>query len=550
MKTSEIKYNISRFLNFIFTIGLIVIIAFFLYFNYDESFLYRTYLQRSIPWMFCTIWIFSSIIIYAKQYIELNSTTRKRFFDILFVKSYSFKRFLVYISIWYTAILTALSLFVSIYLMEKNSSTLNDFISGSNIIILVVAFYISIYSLIFSIIVSKSQKEDINGFEGFLNNLADDLYDLHRKADKKGEKKIYEVIMVDFHPFIGSKSLGIQNSSFKRYFEELERIAQNKNIRLTIVCHSKTMIESSFNAEEVIHSGHLIENKTVNEAIDILENESKVNIWRSDLIGPYHFIIIDDIAYDYLVVPFHYLSNKNTIQGNKHIDQSKVTHIHKAYHDIISATIKPKEICLKNTPSEITMDNFYETDRSSKKNKIQDKFSNIKGIKLRFQFEEKEKKNENPIINGKKGNFPFYDLKDTDCTFYILDEHFKIEKVKSSCNKFEEVYITHNITDKIAKYGDLEFDYSRTTTFFDVDSIKNGTDFEADYKRMKFTFSHSNNISLLKEMIFKFDKYNIYLEDRTFPIKIADKVFYKIKIIKDNELIESEYSYKALVTLW
>src|SRR5690606_24099608 len=184
-----------------------------------------------------------------------------------------------------------------------------------------------------------------------------------------------------------------------------------------IICHSKEMIESSFNAEEKIHSENLINSLAVNNAIDELAIKGqKVNIWRSDLIGPYHFIIIDDIAYDYLVVPFHYLSNKNTIQGNKHIDQSKVTHIHKAYHDIIAATIKPKEIDLS---SHKVKDDIYDTAKQK----------NIKGIKLRFQCEEKEDRNRNPIINGKKGNFPIYDLKGTDCTFYILDEHFKIEKI-------------------------------------------------------------------------------------------------------------------------
>src|SRR5690606_22336265 len=136
------------------------------------------------------------------------------------------------------------------------------------------------------------------------------------------------------HPFIGSKSLGLHNSSFKRYLNELEKIAQNKYIRLTIVCHSAKIIERSFNFEETIHTGHLIENKTVNDAIDVLGSQSRVVIWRSDFIGPYHFIILDEIAYDYLVVPFHYLSDKNTIQGNKHIDQSKIRHIHKAYQDI------------------------------------------------------------------------------------------------------------------------------------------------------------------------------------------------------------------------
>ncbi len=533
MKANEFKYKFYRFLDIIFAIIAVVILLSFVAFNYDSDFKYRKYIQRATPFIFLSLSVLSLLIIWIKQYLHLNTWRLKKLFDILLFKSYKFKAFSISVSIFYTTLIAFLSFYISFLFIDE--SKLNDFISNSNVIILITALYISIYSIIFAIIISKSQIQEIYGFESFLNNLADDLYILNEKAHLPNNDKVYEVVIVDFHPFIGSKSLGIKNTPFKRYIKAIEKTALNDCIKLTIICHSKEMIESSFNAEEKIHSGNLINSLAVNNAIDELAIKGqKVNIWRSDLIGPYHFIIIDDIAYDYLVVPFHYLSNKNTIQGNKHIDQSKVVHIHKAFHDIISATIKPKELDLSS--SKVKGD-IYDTTKQK----------NIKGIKLRFQFEEKEDKNRNPIINGKKGNFPIYDLKDTDCTFYILDDHFKIEKVKSSCNKFEEVYITHNITDQIAKYGDL------SSTTFNVDSIKNGTDFETQYRGMKFTFSYSNNIFLLKEMIFKFDidiNGNVFLEHRTFSRSITDKVFYKIKIIKDNELIESEYSYKAKVTLW
>jgi hypothetical protein len=408
--------------------------------------------------------------------------------------------------------------------------------------ILITALYISIYSIIFATIISKSHKQEIYGFESFLNNLADDLFILNEKAHSQTNDKVYEVIIVDFHPFIGSKSLGIKSSVFKRYVKAIDKIALNAHIKLTIICHSEEMINNSFNSEEIISTTDLIKNKNVNDSINELALKGqKVNIWRSDLIGPYHFIIIDDIAYDYLVIPFHYLSNKNTLQGNKHIDQSKIVHIQKAYHDIISATIKPKELCLKSVNSIINNLGFYGI-------RIDYKFTNFKGIKLRFQFEERDEDdgNRNPIINGKKGNFPIYTLKDSICTYYIIDEYFKIEKVKNTETSFEEVFLTHNISNEIAKYGDLKFDYGT----FNINSIKEGTEFATTYKGMHFTFSFSNNVFLLKEMLFKFNETDIYLEYRTFSRSIADKVFYKIKIIKDNDLIESEYSYKSKVALW
>lgn len=544
MKVNEFKYKIYRFLDIIFAIILIATVGLFWYFNHDIDFKYRSKIQLSIPYIFLSLWGLCSILIYAKMYLYLNTTKFRKFIDVVLLKSYRFKDFSIYVSAFYTALITGISLWISFEFLEK--AKLNDFISSSNLFMAVAALYVTIYSIIFAIIASKSQKQEIYGFESFLNNVADDLYILSEKAHLPNNDKVYEVVIVDFHPFIGSKSLGIENSVFKRYIKAIEKTALNDKIKLTIVCHSKQMINNSFNAEEKIHSESLINNLAVNDAIDILATKGqKVNIWRSDIIGPYHFIIIDDIAYDYLVVPFHYLSNKNIIQGNKHIDQSKVAHIHKAYHDIISATIKPTEISLNS--NKVKKDNFYNT-TDEEGNKLEDKFKNIKGIKLRFQFEEKEDRNRNPIINGKKGNFPIYELKEKeiDYAFYILDEYFEIEKVDNISLGFKEVYVTHNITEHISKYAEL--------LSFAIDSLnaESTETIEKEHKGMTFKihFDSTTNIYKLKEMIFKFNNNDIYLEHRTFSKSIADKVFYKIKIIKDNELIESEYSYKSKVTLW
>lgn len=531
MKVNDIKYKSYTYLDIISVSIAIAISLIFVSINYDSDFKYRSKIQRSIPVILFSFSIISLLHILVKQYLHLGTWSLRNLIDIIVLKSYKFKSFSVALSIFYATFIASISLYFSFLFLEN--SKLNDFISNSNLLIAIVALYVTIYSIIFAVIASKSQKQGIHGFENFLNNLADDLYILNQKAHLPNNDKIYEVVIVDFHPFLGSKSLGITNSSFKRYIKAIEKTALNDFIKLTIICHSKEIIENSFNSEEVIHSESLINALTVNNAIDELAAKGqKTSIWRSDLIGPYHFIIIDDIAYDYLVVPFHYLSNKNTIQGNKHTDQSKVVHILKAYHDIISATIKPKELDLSSSKGK---DDTYDTIKQT----------NIQGIKLRFQFEEKEDRNRNPIINGKKGNFPIYDLKDTVSTFYILDDYFKIEISDDSSKKFKEVYVKHNISEHISKYAEL---FS-----FEVNSlIDTSSTTTKEYEGMTFKFHYDkiNNIFTLEELIFKFDDNNIHLEHRTFSKNIVDKVFYKIKIVKDNELIESEYSYKSRVKLW
>lgn len=469
-------------------------------------------------------------IVYSWQIKMISPITL--FFNI-FRKISHYSQFSLSISLFYSCLIIGLTFeFSMIFLDDKTK--LNELMSGSYLIALFISLVIGIYSLIYTKIISNQQRLEIIGFESFLENIIEDFKIILEKVNKYennyhiNNNKVFEIVIVDFQPFIGSKSLGVDNLFLKEYINTLEKITTNQLINLTMICHTEELISKSFNLEETIKGNHLIKNISINDAIKELSKEGhNVNLWRANFIGPYHFIIIDDIAYEYLVIPYDIFSNKNILSGTKHIDQSKVHTIKQTYKDIISFSIKPKDNLDLSLNKTLDFNNFVEN--------IQE---NIIGVKIRFQFEEKPDHNRNSIINYKKGNYPIQiksEKSQESINYYLNDSYFKISNEIAATTTKNKIFVTHNVTSKIAAYKNI----------LGVASLTNHT-----YLDKELDFACINGNTILKEEILSFDDINVYLENRHIERKIIDdRTFLKIKLINSNGF-ETEYSYKSKIKLW
>ena len=523
----RLKYYLYINTTFLFSlISLIIFTA--IAFSYNDI-IYKPQFKEHLRFYF---YIASSVIlfyIWIKHSLTIKMMCPIPLYINLFRKISRYSQFAFSISLYYSCLIVGLTFEFSIIF----GTDLNELMSGSYLIALFISLVIGIYSMIFTIIISNQQRLEIIGFESFLENIIDDFKRLLDDVNKfennyNTNNKVFEVIIVDFQPFIGSKSLGVDNLFLKEYINTLEKITTNQSINLTMVCHTEDLISQSFNIDETIKGNHIIKNMSISESIKELSKEGhNVNLWRTNFIGPYHFIIIDDIAYEYLVIPYDIFSNKNILSGTKHIDQSKVHTIKQTYKDIISFSIKPKDNLDLSLNKALDFNNFVAN--------IQ---GNIIGVKIRFQFEEKPDQNRNSIINYKKGNYPIQiksEKSQESINYYINDSFFKISNEKDTTTTKNKIFVTHNVTSKIDEYKKI----------LNVTSLTNHTYLD---KNLSFTCDNGNTI--LKEETMSFDDNNVCLENRHIERKIIeDRTFLKIKLINSNGF-ETEYSYKSKIKLW
>lgn len=539
------KFKYFLLTNILLVCSLLLLGAFTLHGIYNKIHLlgYSKHFILSLPF---TLYV-SCLLCYLVSVIQYSVVFKKNIFSsfvrafVVFRKPEQFSQFIFLTSLFYTFFVIGVTFHLSLFFVPSNDiNKLNDIFSGSYFVALAISFFIGIYGFIITIVVARQQKLDIFGFERFLEEVSLELRKIKTKVDSNDKlliPKKGKVIIVDFHPFIGSKSLGANNAYYREYISALEHIANNMNIDLTIICHSESLISNSFNIHENISGTSLIFNKPINEALSVLQEEKGVSIWRSDEVGPFHFIIIDNVAFEFIVIPFDAFSNKNILTATKLLEQSKLDYLLKAAADIIAAAIKPPQLDLSENMV-LTINEIFPKYRQDK----------IAGIRFRFQFEETPDLNRNAIINHKRGNYPL-----RNDVFFSYDSNLRLTNCKH--NNINFIRLTHKLyDDNINYYKDYINELCRQRNIevikfsqngsFNINSFLDST----EYQMLKIDIVGESII--VDEVLFAFNSTNIFLEDRYFSkLIVKERCFLKIKL-SNTSGHSTEYSYKSQIKLW
>jgi hypothetical protein len=433
------------------------------------------------------IFIFASPILFVTSlillYFQIRVNTRRGFpFLRLYTIITSPERHLSYILEICTIItlfLLSLSMLTSYYILRnKDIDTLRDFLANGSFINMFSGLFIGVWGLLITVIVMRQQRNEIRGFKRFLEEATLMLRDVYaRTSDTFKNEKVY---IIDFHPFIGCRSLGFNDHHFKDYLEALSSVASSNNVELIIVCHSENLIKSKFSDKKIIMNlfGKKEEKFTISEALARISEENKVSIWRSDEVGPYHFMIIGEEAIEYLVIPTDSVSNQNHLIASKTIDKSRIDYLERTAFDIISTAIKPVSLphgCIIDLTKEEPVKISLRTEQHD-----------IKGIKLRFQFEEEDNVGKESVINYKKGYYP-----DKEDDFFSYSEENTLEIKKSSFPVTEVVYFEAKKNKKTVLFSfdddliflekrNIEKSIVKNNTYLKI-KIKNGTDHESEF---------------------------------------------------------------------
>jgi hypothetical protein len=549
-KYSKFERNWSRFQYFISTnillIGSLLLLCTFGGYSIYNRFHLVGYSKQFILTLPFFLYVSSAIcyIVLILQYAvvfkkNLVSSFVSSFY--IFRKPEQYTQFVFLTSLFFTFLFIGLTFELSLaFASISDLDKLNDIFTGSYFIALFISFFIGVYGIIITIVVARQQKLEIFGFERFLEEVSSELRKLKSKVDSYDKlliPKKGKVIIVDFHPFIGSKSLGSYNAYFKEYISALEHVANNMNIDLTIICHTESLIANSFNIHDNISGTSLIFNKPINDALNVLQAENRVSIWRSDEVGPFHFMVIDNAAFEFIVIPFDNFSSKNILAATKLLEQSKLDYLIKAAWDIVSAAIKPPQLDITEG-KELTKSDIVPKYKQEK----------ISGIKLRFQFEENPDLNRNSVINYKRGNYPTKNE-----IFFCYDDNLKLTNIKES--SINLIRLKHRLNESNSGY--YKSYVNRACSDKNIPEIDFSKDGNHEIKHKLNSIEYSllniviqNNFIFVEEVLFAFDASNVYLEDRFFSKEIVgERCFLKIKLLNESGH-STEYSYKSQIKIW
>jgi len=401
-----------------------------------------------------------------------------------------YSQYIIEISSIITFLVLTVSFGTSFWILADDKNSVRDFLANGSFVNMFFALFISVWSLLITVIVMRQQRNEIKGFPRFLSEVTEMLHEANARTAQTGRTE--KVYIVDFHPFIGCKSLGFKSRYFCDYLEALASVASSWHIEVVIICHTESLIKNKFSNKPAITSFLGIKDLSICTALQNLSKENKVSVWRSNGVGPYHFMIIGDEAIEYLVIPSNSIANENQLIATKTIDKSRVDYLELTALDLLSASIKP---VLANGSGLIDL-----TSKAPVEIKFDTEQENITGIKLRFQFEEEDAVSGlESVVNYKKGYYP--------------DEK---EKFFHYCEK---------------NYLQLR-----------QKNLNPG--------RMEVVYWVYENDSFQDNPLFEYDNDLVWLTNRIVNKNIVkNNTYLKIKIRNGNNL-ESQYSHKVEIKLW
>ncbi|WP_353778512.1 hypothetical protein [Winogradskyella sp. 3972H.M.0a.05] len=298
------------------------------------------------PMILTSLMCIAIYIFIKNKYIEkFNRFEREYIFSPWKLKKYTGQ-----ISLFYAILISGISFNSFFYLNNPKNLKLFAWIEENFIVHLAIFFtlQLGIWGLIVSYNVLRQQKSQIVSFDEFLLELTDTLQRLIKKAELNSDKTFY-IYLYDYHPLIGNFSA---HKRYKEYKAVVDKTFDIKNINVTLITNHQDTLPNFFKKLSIDEDYKIVKNSF--EAINYIkefEQDNKITvdresnnsiIWKSSNVSENHFILIHDIAYQYVVLPQE--SGVNNIFGIKSEDPFIINYLEKSFFEKLKGVISPTGI--------------------------------------------------------------------------------------------------------------------------------------------------------------------------------------------------------------
>lgn len=282
-----------------------------------------------------------------------------RFKYINILQPHRFKGHSALICLFYAFCLTSSLLILEVFHMSK--TTFSSWTSNGKLystLGIFLTLFLGAWGVVVSYNVLKQQKTQLVGFDEFLVELRDALFQLEAKANSsrmKNDRK-FEVYLYDYHPLVGIFS---SHNRYREYRDALDRITLCPNIDIILLTYHEDCLSSFFKRLGIDADNLIVKNSY--EAISYIKGfESKrstsgrygcLSLWRSNFVSEYHFVIIDDTAFQYVVLPDGVGSPnpRNTVRGTKSEDPFVVNYLKSTFFSKLQGVVSYTNIAFEES---------------------------------------------------------------------------------------------------------------------------------------------------------------------------------------------------------
>ncbi|MEQ9403576.1 MAG: hypothetical protein RIM99_08330 [Cyclobacteriaceae bacterium] len=201
------------------------------------------------------------------------------------------------------------------------------------------------WGLVVSYNVLKQQNTQVVSFEEFLSELRDSLQRLKQKADLD-QDRTWKVTLYDYHPLIGNFS---SQKKFGEFSKQLFEVINTPNITFQFLTYHQDILTTFFKKLSIDDDFKIVSN-SYNPVHFITNVERKpidgrprnATIWKSSHVSEFHFVIIEDEAFQYVVLPQP--TGINEIYGIKSEDPFTINYLLKSFEEKVSSVISIESV--------------------------------------------------------------------------------------------------------------------------------------------------------------------------------------------------------------
>jgi hypothetical protein len=188
----------------------------------------------------------------------------------------------------------AVSMTFAALLMRWNSTHMPGLLTSSGTLAALVGGILTTMTFFNQLILTTKQDQQMPTIRALLKEVNKTLESTLSGPIEQVRSSPHSFYMMDYAPGIGLKAAP---DEYKRLMENIDLMKSFKKFKMTMVFYPEARI------------GRFHEDMDTNEN-DILAVQAKAAqldtvkaVWRSDAIGPMHIIVIDDVAFQYVVLP-------------------------------------------------------------------------------------------------------------------------------------------------------------------------------------------------------------------------------------------------------
>jgi hypothetical protein len=243
-------------------------------------------------------------------------------------------------AVFWTSCVIALSMLIASFIMFKaNKNEIDSLVSSPGIAAAFLAAFFTIWTLITARITKTQQEQQLASTEDMLESVTLELAKVNSSCADLNDNSEHKIYFMDYSPSIG---IAASPDQYELMSRNLEFACNHPQVKANFVFYPKDKVKK-------FHQTMDIKQRLKDNIPKIITNYDEAQgVWCSSDIGQLHIIIINQVAYQYIVIPVENQTKSRSI-GMKTEDAFVVRFLKDTVDTCIKKALTPEVKVIQNT---------------------------------------------------------------------------------------------------------------------------------------------------------------------------------------------------------